>query len=262
MLRFSTSVNFLFTEVPFLDRFRAAREAGITGVEIQFMEAPAMEVAKAVQDAGVEVVLINADMGDLLSGGPGLSGVPGREADFERAVAEAAETAELLGSHFVHLGPSGIPEGATREQCLGIYRGNVEKALQLDSFASGRVGALLEPVNATDMPGVLFTDIDEAASLVANEFGGTLGLQFDIYHIEKGGKSALAKWQQYANEVSHVQFSDVPERNEPGTGSVAFEEVFAAIRESNYSGWVGAEYFPSKSTVETLSWLGYATSSA
>ena len=36
MPRFSANVSMLFTEVPFLDRFAAAADAGFSGVECQF----------------------------------------------------------------------------------------------------------------------------------------------------------------------------------------------------------------------------------
>ena len=36
MLRFSANLSMLFTEVPFIDRFSAARRAGFTGVEFLF----------------------------------------------------------------------------------------------------------------------------------------------------------------------------------------------------------------------------------
>ncbi|NIB42462.1 TIM barrel protein [Pseudomaricurvus alkylphenolicus] len=257
-MKFSTSVNFLFSEKPFLQRFAAARQAGIEGVEVQLMEAPAADIANASREAGVEVVLINVDMGDLLQGGPGLSGVPGREQEFAAAVEQAAENADITGSSFVHLGPSKVPDGTNREQCLATYLSNVEASLKLDIFASGRSVPLLEPMNPVDMPDALFSDIDEAASLLRREFGGAVGLQFDIYHVEKSGKNAVQAWHNHYDQIRHVQFSDTPNRQEPGTGEVDFEAIFKTIAESDYTGWVGAEYFPSRPSEQTLGWLSHA----
>lgn len=255
MLKFSTSVNFLFGERPFLERFAAAKEAGLVGVEMQFLEAEPTEIRRAVDDAGVDLVLINVDMGDLLSGGPGLSGVPGRETEFREAATKAAEAADILGAQFVHLGPSLIPEGLNREKCLAVYRSNVETVLALDTFASCRAKALLEPMNAVDMPSALFTDAFQAAAWMQTEFEDALGLQFDIYHVAQAGADPLDVWQALQAQVCHVQFSDAPGRGEPGQGTIDFAAVFGAIRDSDYSGWVGAEYFPSGPTSETLGWL-------
>jgi hydroxypyruvate isomerase len=255
MLRFSTSVNFLFGELPFLERFAAASAAGLAGVEIQFIEAEPAEIRRAVDDAGVEVVLINVDMGDLMAGGPGLSGVPGREREFREAAARAAQAADILGARCVHLGPSLVPEGVSREDCLASYRSNVEAVLALDAFASGGVKPLLEPMNTVDMPNALFSDVQEAAAWLQCEFAGALGLQFDIYHVAQSGLDPLAAWHALAGQVSHVQFSDAPGRGEPGRGDIDFPAVFRAIGDSSYGGWTGAEYFPSGATLNTLGWL-------
>lgn len=259
MLKFSASMNLLFTEMPFLERFSAAKNAGLQAVDIQIMEAPCDEAFRAVRDADVEVSLINAPLGDLLDGGAGLSGVPGREALFADAMTEALATAELLGCGLVNFGPSRVPQGVTREQCLATYCSNIGRALRLDGFANGGIQAIIEPVNAVDIPDALFSDIDEVAALLYQEFGGAVSLQLDIYHVEKGGKNALEKWRQYSDIIRHVQFSEVPNRTEPGTGSIPFDKIFSEIKNSPYSGWVAAEYYPSRPTIETLDWLTLAS---
>ncbi len=256
MLRLSTSINFLFGEHAFTERFAAAREAGFSGVEIQFLEASDSEVARAASDAGVEVVLLNASMGDLLGGGPGLSGVPGREQEFADAVFAAADTALAVGAEILHLGPSLVPADESRERCLATYLGNVNRVLRHDAFTSGRVTPVLEPMNSADMPTALFTDYREAAELLQREFGGLVGLQYDIYHIEKGGASAAQLWPQLRQQIRHVQFSDVPDRGAPGTGSLDFPGLFKMIADSDYGGWTGAEYFPAGATLDSLGWLG------
>jgi hydroxypyruvate isomerase len=46
-----------------------------------------------------------------------------------------------------------------------------------------------------------------------------------------------------------------PNRHEPGTGKIDFESLFKIIDESNYKGWIGAEYKPLHSTKRSLTWL-------
>lgn len=254
-MNLSTSVTLMFRETPFLERFAAAREAGFAGVEIQVLEGPVEETARALADVDIAPVLLNLDMGDLMQGGPGLSGVPGRESDFQRAAEQGAAAAEALGVPLVHLGPSRIPEGVSREDCLACYRRNVEFVLKLDLFDSGRAQPLLEPMNNVDLPDALFTDIDEAAAMLENEFQSRLGLQFDVYHVAKNGMDVLEVWQRLQGQARHVQFSDVPDRHEPGTGTVDFAAVFAAIESSIYDGWVGAEYMPANGTENSFGWM-------
>jgi len=88
-MKLAASVSLMFRELPLLDRFDAARRAGFHGVEIQRLhEGDPAEMARAAQDAGVQVVLVNCGLADYLQGGPGLSGVPGRELEFRETFAE------------------------------------------------------------------------------------------------------------------------------------------------------------------------------
>jgi hydroxypyruvate isomerase len=192
-------------------------------------------------------------MGDYLSGGLGLSGVPGCETAFREAAGRAFDTAELLGAKFVHLGPSRIPASASRAQCLDVYAANAEAAL---AMAEGRpFRLLLEPMNPVDAPTALFTRLDDAVSMLRDRLGGRIGLLFDLYHLTMAGDDPVAAASLHRDLVGHVQFSDAPGRHEPGTGRIDFAAAFAALENAGYTGKYGAEYFPSRATRETLGWV-------
>lgn len=255
-MRFSASVTMLFGELPLLDRFAAVRAAGFEGVEIQTLAVAAPAVmARAAADAGTPVVLVNVPTGDYSTGGPGLSGVPGREELFRAEVLRALEAAELLDARFVHLGPSRIPETVEREACLATYCQNLEMAVML-ARGSGRE-LLIEAMNRVEAPTALLSDVEDAAALIRAGFLGRVGLQFDVYHLAMNGRDPVAAFNAHADLVRHVQFADAPGRHEPGTGAVDFAAIFGTIRQSGYSGWCGAEYHPSRETSRTLDWLGH-----
>ena len=170
--KFSASISFMFREVPLIERFAAAKAAGFDGVEIQVLaEGDMTEMAAAARAADVQVILINVDLGDYLQGGLGLSGVPGREATFREAAERACDAARLLGASFVHLGPSRIPQGVTRELCVETYLANAEAALTMADGAPFTL--LLETMNPVDAPTGLFTDADAAANLLRETLGET-----------------------------------------------------------------------------------------
>jgi len=253
---FSASVTLMFREMPLLDRFAAARQVGFTGVEIQYLaEGKPQDMATAAADAGVEVVLVNVGMGDYPGGGAGLSGVPGREATFIEEAAKALEAAHLLGAKYVHLGPSRIPEGATRDDCLSTYYANLDAALALHSRSQSTVELLVEPMNRVEAPTALIHDIDDGAALLRARYAGRIGLQFDIYHVAMNGHDVLDRYRAHRDLVRHVQFSDIPGRREPGAGTLNFDALFAGFRQLGYAGWFGAEYMPQRATVETLGWF-------
>ena len=252
-MRFSTSITAMFREWPALERPSRAKAVGFDAIEIQILDVPAHEMAKAARNAGVEVVLLNAGMGDLRDGGPGLSGVPGRERAFADEIERTLENAGVLGCEQVHAGPSRLAPGVARAEALKIYRENLSAAGELASKAGVRL--LIEPINPTDLPNALLFDVREAAQLIRDHLKGRVGLQFDIYHVAMCGDDVAGAFADVMDVVEHIQFSDVPGRVEPGAGTLDFASIFEAIQGLHYRGWFGAEYTPKKPTLESLGWL-------
>jgi len=252
-MKFSTSITTMFRERPSLERPGAAKQAGFDAIEIQTLDVPAREMAARARDAGVEIVLLNASMGDLRDGGPGLSGVPGRELQFADEITRTLENASILGCGQVHAGPSRLASGVERGDALKVYTGNLAKAGEQARKAGIRL--LIEPINPIDLPGALLSDVREGAKLIRDQLQSYVGLQFDIYHVAMCGQEIDAAFADCMDVVEHVQFSDIPGRVEPGAGALDFAAIFDAIEGFGYRGWLGAEYTPRKPTFESLAWL-------
>ena len=82
-----------------------------------------------------------------------------------------------------------------------------------------------------------------------------LFMQYDIYHMQMMNEDIIPFIKQHSHKIGHIQFADVPGRGQPGTGTLNFEELFSSLEQSNYNGWVGAEYKPAGSTQESLEWF-------
>src|ERR671914_2382630 len=97
-MRYSVNVSILFTEVPLLDRFARARDAGFDAVELWWPrgEDPSA-VRAAIEDADLDVVLLNFDAGDMPAGERGLISDPARQAEFRENVPVALELARSVG---------------------------------------------------------------------------------------------------------------------------------------------------------------------
>jgi hydroxypyruvate isomerase len=255
MLRFCANVSWLFREVPFLERPQAARRAGFSGIEFHSAEGhTAQQIAQAASDADVTIALFNAWPGDFPEGGLGLSGVPGREAEFRRIVHQACEFGAAIGGASVQIGQSRVPSGVSREGCMQVYVENIRYAAATLAQAGCRV--LVEPMNETDWPGVLVRDVSTALAAIAESGDPRIGLQFDTYHhCMSGADSDAAAIDALVAHIAHLQFSDAPGRHEPGTGRIDFAALFQALECHEYPHWVAAEYRPTRPTLETLGWL-------
>src|ERR1700734_912581 len=113
MPRFAANLTMMFNEVPFLDRFKAASDAGFKAVEFLFpYEHSPEEVASKAKSAGTEIVLFNMPAGNWAAGDRGIAGLPGREQEFRDGVDKALTYVEHLGVPRLHamagIAPAGV----------------------------------------------------------------------------------------------------------------------------------------------------------
>jgi hydroxypyruvate isomerase len=259
LIRFSANVSLLFRELPLLERFAAAREAGFGAVEIQVpYDLAAASLARAADAAGIPIVLINAPMGPDRTA-PGMACRPEHRELYRAELARAAEYAHTLGVPCVNV-LAGRAAPQEREACLDLLVEHL--SLAAEALASAGARALLETVNPFDAPGYCVPSFELAAEVLARS-DPRVGLQFDVYHAARLGLEPDVAFAKVRPLVGHVQFADVPARHEPGTGTLPFERIFGAIESSGYEGWVGAEYHPSSArTAESLGWLGARSGAA
>src|SRR2546423_1633492 len=100
MPRFAANLSMLWPELDVYDRFRAAREAGFSRVEILFVHALDHDrIASLLKEHDLELVLFDPAPGNWEAGERGLLSLPGREAEFLQAIRDAVATAKRFGTH-------------------------------------------------------------------------------------------------------------------------------------------------------------------
>lgn len=241
----------MFTEYAFLDRFKAAREAGFDAVEFLFpYDHSPEDVGKAVSGNGLEVSVFNLFPGDWSAGDRGLAALPGREADFKASVARALPYAEAVGTPHLHA-MAGI--AAPTADSVSTYMDNIRYAA--DTLAEVDLDLLIEPINPRAMPGYFLSTTEQAMALIARIAHPRVRLQFDIFHHQITRGDVMASLTDCKDLIGQIQIAGVPERHEPNTGELNHTEVFRHIDHIGYAGWVGCEYIPRNGTLEGLGWL-------
>lgn len=257
MLRFAANLSFLFNEVPFLDRFAEAGQAGFGAVEFAFAyDYQAKDIAARAQEHGLEVVLINAPPGDYAAGDRGLASLTGREHEFAASVATALRYAATLKCPRVHVMAGMLPAGADdaeRARRLRTFKRNLEFACR--EAAEVGVTITIEPLNQRDFPGYLLSTQAEAHA-IREELGlSNLAVQMDFYHAQIVEGDLATKFRQWQPHIGHVQIAGVPGRHEPDTGEINYAYLFRLLEELRYDGWIGCEYRPAAGTTAGLHWL-------
>ncbi|SNR43819.1 hydroxypyruvate isomerase [Paracoccus sediminis] len=248
MPRFAANLTMLFTEMPMLDRFAAAADAGFQGVEILFpYDIPARDLSRAAVAAGLDFVLMNTPPPNWAGGPRGFAAEPGLEERFRSDFDRALRFAGALRTRHIHV-MAGYAQGS---EARATFVANL-------SWAAARaphVSLTIEPLNPADQPGYFLDDFDLAADLIAQIGVPNIGLQFDAYHAHLITGDAMAAWRRHAGITRHVQIAGVPGRHEPAGGMIDYPAFFAALDQSGYRGWVSAEYNPLGLTAQGLGWL-------
>jgi 2-dehydrotetronate isomerase len=257
MPRFAANLSFLYTEVPFLDRFAAAARDGFRAVEFAFgYDFAAKEIAARLRTHGLELVLINAPPGDLAAGDRGLAALPGREHEFAASVVTALAYAQTLACPRVHIMAGVLPTGANAEQ-RARHRSTFVRNLRFAAREAEEQGVTLtvEPINLRDVPGY-FLNTQADAHAIREEAGvPNLKVQMDLYHAQIVEGDLSERLRHWLPQIGHIQIAGVPGRHEPDVGEINYRYLFALLDELGYAGWVGCEYRPREGTSAGLEWL-------
>ena len=252
-LRFCANISLLFNELPLRERFAAAKQAGFNAIEMQFpYETPLQELIQLQQENQLHIVLINVAAGDLMQGGEGLAAVPHKQAEFDAALSQCLEYARALKVECVNVLPGRCINKNQYDSYLATYKTNLLKAA--NALQAINIKCTFEAINTSDMPHFLIHNSTQMHSIIAELKHPNIFMQYDIYHMTKMGMNIIDDLNNYAAEIGHVQFADCPGRAEPGTGNIDFDAIFSALSATHYSGWVGAEYKPSQTTLKSLHW--------
>lgn len=257
MTRFAANLTMLFQELPFLDRFGAARQAGFDAVEYMFPypHSPG-ELREQLQRHGLTQVLFNLPAGDWAAGERGIAVLPERQEEFRDGVAQALTYVEALrGAQppLVNCLVGKLPQDADPQEARGTLVENLRHAAT--ALAGVGVTLLIEPINPHDIPGFFLRTPDQAAGLIAEVGADNLRIQYDLYHQQRTEGQLLDTFRRLQGQIAHVQLADVPGRHQPGTGEINYPFVLAALDRAGYGGYVGLEYIPEGDTLGSLAWM-------
>ncbi|TFZ05192.1 hydroxypyruvate isomerase [Ramlibacter henchirensis] len=255
MPKFAANLTMLFTEVPFLDRFERAAQAGFTAVEFLFpYDYPAGEIRRRLEANRLSLVLHNLPAGDWAAGERGIASHPDRIEEFRIGVGQAIRYAQELGVRQLNClagkAPAGVPASVLHDTLVANLRhaaGRLHKA---------GINLLVEPINTFDIPQFHLCRTSQALDLIDEVGAPNLLLQYDVYHAQRMEGELAATLARALPKIGHVQVADNPGRNEPGTGEIDYRFLFRHLDRIGYAGWVGCEYKPAASTEAGLDWRG------
>uniref|UniRef100_UPI00404772C5 hydroxypyruvate isomerase family protein n=1 Tax=Yoonia sp. TaxID=2212373 RepID=UPI00404772C5 len=240
------NLTMLFAEMPFLERFGAARAAGFRAVEVLFpYDVAVPDMLDMLARNELPLALINCPPPNYTGGERGFAAVAG--ARFRHDFKRSLRYASALGAQHLHI-MAGVAEGAGARACF------VEN-LRWAVAQAPRQSLTIEPINQEDMPGYFLSDFDAACAIIKEVDAPNLRLQFDAYHAQKITGDVLGTWAKVADLVVHVQVGQTPDRTAPDQGDIDYKGFFARLKADRYKGWISGEYIPAGRTDLSLDWI-------
>jgi len=242
--RFSANTGFLWKNLPFPERLRAAYGAGFDAVEFhdEAQTSDLSLICDILAQTGLPVCGLNARMGDTA----GCAALPGQEDQARRDVDAALQTAQAVGAAAVHVLAGRTGDEGDRAAYMRVLRHALE---------SGDKVILIEPICRAAMRDYFLHDIEMAATIVQEIDHPRLKVMFDCFHIEMESGQAGALFDCHAGLIGHVQIASVPGRNEPGNNDrLNLVKLVERMQQSGYKGAFGCEYNPCSSIEAGLVW--------
>jgi 2-dehydrotetronate isomerase len=250
MLRFAANISFLFKELPFLDRFAAAAEAGFDLVECHWPYEHSVEVLRErLERARLTLVMLNTAPGKLEAGDFGLAAVPGREQEFAAAFDQALRYAAALGATRIHCMAGKVPVTASAHS---VFVDNLRRGA--DQARERGVTLVIEPINTRSAPGYFLTHSQQAVDIIAEVDRPNVKLLFDVFHLQIMEGDIITRLEKLLPLIAHIQIAAIPSRAEPDEGEINYRAVFDALERIGYDQVIGCEYMPRGDTREGLKW--------
>lgn len=155
----------------------------------------------------------------------------------------ALDLCKELGAPHITTEPGGpLAPGQSWEQAARLF---VEALKPLAEHAHNLgVLLLIEPE-----PGLLVETTDQYQEIAGRLNAPSIGLNFDIGHAFCVGEDIPQQIKALSNQIKHFHVEDIAETRVhhhlvPGTGAIPFPQIFQAIHQSGYSGWITVELYP------------------
>lgn len=250
----SACIEPMYSELPFLERFQAAKDDGFEFVEFWSWTDKDLDAVKAAAEkAGIGVSGFNGDAELSLID-------PEQREAYLAFLRRSVEAAKKVGARSVTIHSNGLGEGGLVISAYPELSDTVKLCAMYGTLLEcakiaeeSGVSMNLEPLNVTtDHVGNFLQTTRMAAEMTRLIGSPRLKVLYDAYHMQLNEGSLCDTIRAYGDQFGHIHVADAPGRHEPGTGEINYARVFACLEETGYQGLVGFELIPETTTAKAV----------
>lgn len=246
----SACIEPMYSELPFLERFQAAKDDGFDFVEFwSWTDKDLSAVKAAATRAGIGISGFNGDAAYSLVD-------PTHKAPYLAFLRRSVDAASMLGAASVTIHSNGLGDGGLVIDSYDSLSDTVKLCAMYDTLLAcaklaeeSGIQMNLEPLNiTTDHVGNFLSTTRMAAEMTRLIGSSKLKVLYDVYHMQLNEGSICDHIRSYGDQFGHIHVADAPGRHEPGTGEINYPNVFRCLETIGYQGLVGYELIPKTDT--------------
>ena len=250
----SACIEPMYSELPFLERFQAAKNDGFEYVEFWSWTDKDLDAVKAAAEkAGIGISGFNGDAELSLID-------PEQKTEYLAFLKRSVAAAQKLGACSVTIHSNGLGEGGRVINAYDDLSHTVKLCAMYDMLLEcakiaeeSGIQMNLEPLNVTtDHVGNFLQTTRMAAEMTRLIGSPKLKVLYDVYHMQLNEGSLCDNIRAYGDQFGHIHIADAPGRHEPGTGEINYAKVLSCLEESGYTGLIGFELIPKTTTAEAV----------
>lgn len=236
-MKLSVCIDMIYAGLPLSERVAKVKEAGYDAVEFWGWRNKDLDALEAAtKEHQVQVASFCVDpMGRLVD--------PATHEEFLQGVRDSIQQAHRFGVKALIVTVGQEREGVSRDEQKEAIITALRQAAPLAE--AGGVALCVEPLNVlVDHRGYFLSTTDEALEILQAVGSPAVKLLYDVYHQQITEGNLIARITEHKDAIGHIHIADVPGRFEPGTGEINYANVFEAIANTGYQGYIGLEFRP------------------
>lgn len=251
----SANLEVLYYELPWEERFAAAKSDGFSYVEFWGWEDKDLnKVKQLLENNNLEITGMGGD-------GPYSMCDPKYKNEYLAYIQRAISAAKIINCPVLIVHSDALQESPQYAVPLSDEYSDNEKYLNmfeiLQTIASwaeeANIVFVFEALNiVTDHLGNFITSTETAVDLVAATKSDHVKILYDAYHMYLNEGKICETVSQYLPYIGYIHIADAPGRHEPGTGVINYKNFFIFLEEIGYEETVGFELYPQNTTKEAI----------
>lgn len=247
-MRYSINIETVYRELPFAERFAAAKRDGFDYVEIWDWETKDInELSALCAQNHVEISCMGGD-------GPISLCDPAHGEEYLAYLRRSLQVAQKLGCrrlavHSNELMPEPhpyaadlFPQYSDAEKTMAMYRSLTAIAPEAEEAG---VTLCLEALNVeVEHIGNFLKYTKDAAEIIRMVNSPNVKILYDAYHMYLNEGKIIETIRKYQDLIGCIHIADAPGRGEPGTGCIHYRAVLQDLYDRGYDEMIAFELFP------------------